>query len=331
MLNFKEYQEVNEFNKLGMYILEMDDMGMNESVSELEEMISEAAMPDKAISKTLQKDVKSMSKSDFTKITTTFAKLVKSEYSKNAKAKTTYLGRVRFISSTGKATEYPVLSISKEAQSKIKGDREIKLKPGTFRVLVDKKNTWRTITIDKMLGLVFKGKLFTLKPKDNDYMSKSQSSSLLDFAEKSADVKARQVEKVRNYLINLGINNEEDLPRLTSKDDIKKGLLANIKDDKTKEYKEVSKDFNLYSISITGYNYKTREVAISIKLDIHKIAKLKFNVDSIGLKNKPEGIKAAQWKRDVVSMKEEIINDIKAYNFDNVSIGTKYVNIEVKG
>lgn len=337
MVTFKEFEEANEFTSKGMYILEIEDFDLNESILEIEEIINETATPDIAMSKTLKKDVVTMSKAHLEKITDTFVKLIKQEYAKDAQTKQRYLGRVRFLNDSGMTSEYPILTMSKQAEDKIKDNaasgkgRSYKMGANQIRVMINKKGGWRVITTDRMLGLVFRGKLYTLKNSDNPAMSSSQASSLADFAEKGANVKAQQIEKLRDYLLSIGVSSEADLPTITTKDEIKKGLLAKITDNKIKGIIDLKPVFNLYSISITGYDYKTREVTISIKLDLHKIIQLKFGTKSIKLSDNPQGITKAQWKLNVKGMKDQIIADIQSYNFKNVKIGSKYVNIEVKG
>jgi len=337
MIKFSKFNEAYSFENKGMIILEIDDLFLNESNNEIDNLLLEAAEPDMAMSKVLKKDVVSMSKTNLTKITDTFVKLVKQEYSKNAKTKQRYLGRVRFLNDSGMTSEYPILTMSKEAETKIADNaaagksRSGKLSNNQIRVMINKKNGWRIITTDRVLGLVFRGKLYTLKDSDNTVMTDTQSSSLLDFADKSADIKAIQVEKLRNYLMSIGITDEKDLPKITTKDEIKKGILNKITDNKVKGIIDLTPTIKVYSISITGYNYKTREVTISIKLNLNEIIQAKFGTSSIKLSDNPVGITKAQWKLNVSNMKDQIIADIQSYNFQSVKIGTKYINIEVKG
>ena len=352
MISFKKFNELTEFQNKGICILEISrSLGLNDStpdemhemhevheaISKIDDLIQEVATPDVAMSKTLKKDVVSMSKANLEKIIDTFVKLIKQEYAKTPKAKQRYLGRVRFINDSGMVSEYPILTISKEAVNKIKANAEAgksktyKMAKNQIRVMVNKKGGWRVITTDRILGLVFRGKLYTLKSSDNTEMTSKQSTSLADFAEKGADIKAQQIEKLRNYLLSIGVTNEDDLPRITTKGEIRKGLLSKITDDKVKGIKDLKPVFKLYSIAITGYNYKTREVTVSIKLDLYEIIRLKFGVGSIKLSDNPQGTTKAQWKLNIKDMKEQIIDDIQSYDFKNIKIGTKYINIEVKG
>ena len=329
MLDFREEFKNLQFNEA--IILELED-------TELVERI----LPSQAISSASKKDIRKMSRVNLQKIVDKFTEFVAIEYQKHPK-KQKYLGRMRFITDTGKIVEYPIKSLTKDSYDKIIKNKE----EGRGRdTSMDKANNklrvevgygeWITINLDNVLGLIFKGKVFSLEDiSRQDLDSETQESTIMRFVNNQARTKT----KIINSLIPvLKEFNFSKIPDETDEEKEKRKALKSIRSMSTvtkyiaqsKKEKAMDDTKDSYSVTVNGYNPKDDLLQVEVKVNLQEVLS-NFGYDNLTLGKVPDGFtKLEDWREKVQSIKDEISEVFTANGF-NCKVGTAWINCIVEG